>query len=941
MNRRRPDMVGRDAELATLLKVVTGPPSLAFVAGEAGIGKTRLVHTLIAGLPQSRRWVAVGSCQPGPEPFPYGPVLDCLRRCGPRLIGAELNPVVGAVRPYLPEIAHLLPAAPEPLGEPSAERHRFFRGVRELLCALGTCVLIMENLHWADEGTRHLLRFLLAEPPDGLALVLTYRPEDLTDGGPLGLAATPDGASTVARLSLSPLDRRELHALALDILPGVALAATFVTALHERSGGIPYVAEEILHALESAAPTPAHIDAVDVPAGVLDTTASRLAALSEDAVALVLAAAVTDAPASATLLSQVAGLDSARTRVALVESLRGNMLVPAGTGSYGFRHVLARRAAYQRLTGPESEELHVRAMQALRKEHPLPYAQLAEHARCAGRLVDWVSYGEAAADAAYSAGDTDTATALLRRLLNEPALGPSDVDRIAVKFARAARAGLDQREATALLSKLMADPRLSAEIRGEIRLSLGLLLVREERGLEAGWMEIELAVNELRGRPELAARGMNVLAEPYIGTRPIAENLRWMSRAEQVLADATDPQLRVTLLANAVANRVHIGDHDGWELAKQLPERVVSAAEHRELARAHCNLADACSWTGHYDLARTHLSIGLRLAADCDAGYIMSVGLTTELRLDWYAGTWAHLTGKAAAYLNSYSELLPVTTELELVLAWLSVARGEWETALAHFDNTGVRNPANAITPVALSAHAGMIRMHLSREDTDAAVAEAGTGLELLRAKGVWSWAGELVPAAVTALCQAGLTGQAEDLLAELRAQIDGRDAPGAAAAVNACLGDIAAARSALAEAIDHYASAQRACARLPAPYQVALLAEKEALCRLRLEQPDATDALTELAETFDGLGATRDAARCRHVLRDNGSAAQSRRGRRGYGNELSPRERDVARLLAGNRTNREIAEVLFLSKRTVEQHVASVLRKLRVTSRHDLVEPD
>ncbi|WP_217193259.1 helix-turn-helix domain-containing protein, partial [Streptomyces buecherae] len=94
---------------------------------------------------------------------------------------------------------------------------------------------------------------------------------------------------------------------------------------------------------------------------------------------------------------------------------------------------------------------------------------------------------------------------------------------------------------------------------------------------------------------------------------------------------------------------------------------------------------------------------------------------------------------------------------------------------------------------------------------------------------------------------------------------------------------------------------------------------------------------LAALAEQFAALGATRDAARCRRVLRGNGVSTPSRRGRRGYGDQLSPREREVARLVALGHTNREIADVLFLSPRTVEQHVAKVLRKLNVTSRGEV----
>ncbi|TMQ93547.1 helix-turn-helix transcriptional regulator [Actinomadura soli] len=94
---------------------------------------------------------------------------------------------------------------------------------------------------------------------------------------------------------------------------------------------------------------------------------------------------------------------------------------------------------------------------------------------------------------------------------------------------------------------------------------------------------------------------------------------------------------------------------------------------------------------------------------------------------------------------------------------------------------------------------------------------------------------------------------------------------------------------------------------------------------------------LALLAEEFAALGALRDAARCRRVLRGHGVTLPSRRGRRGYGDQLSPRESEVARLVALGHSNRQIAGALFLSTRTVEQHVAKVLRKLKVSSRAEV----
>ncbi|WP_370318178.1 MULTISPECIES: helix-turn-helix transcriptional regulator [unclassified Amycolatopsis] len=112
---------------------------------------------------------------------------------------------------------------------------------------------------------------------------------------------------------------------------------------------------------------------------------------------------------------------------------------------------------------------------------------------------------------------------------------------------------------------------------------------------------------------------------------------------------------------------------------------------------------------------------------------------------------------------------------------------------------------------------------------------------------------------------------------------------------------------------------------------------ERAARCRLEAGQSGATAALSQAAAAYVQLGATRDAGRCHHVLREHGAWAPSQRGRRGYGRELSPREREVAEMLAEGRTNRQIADGLFLSPRTVEQHVAKVLRKLGARSRTDV----
>ncbi|NUT10785.1 MAG: AAA family ATPase, partial [Nonomuraea sp.] len=122
-----PGLIGRDAQLQVLLDAITGPPAVILVQGEAGIGKTRLVRVALDLLPEGERTVLIGHCHQIREPFPYGPVFDALRHVeGALPETATLNPVTGALRGYLPELAGHLPPAPSPppLDDPRAERHR-------------------------------------------------------------------------------------------------------------------------------------------------------------------------------------------------------------------------------------------------------------------------------------------------------------------------------------------------------------------------------------------------------------------------------------------------------------------------------------------------------------------------------------------------------------------------------------------------------------------------------------------------------------------------------------------------------------------------------------------------------------------------------------------------------------------------------------------------
>ncbi|OLR93377.1 hypothetical protein BJP25_17045 [Actinokineospora bangkokensis] len=941
-------LVGRAGERAALLAALDPSPAVVLLEGEAGIGKSRLVaEVLAAGSPAALP--LVGVCAQVGEPFPYGAVLESLRDTGPALARCgPLNPVTGALAPLLPEIAAHLPPPPPPTGDARADRHRVFRGVRALLAALGEVLLVIEDLQWADDGTRALVRFLLGDPPPGLRVLLSYRREHARSCPPLGTGFRPAPGMASAHIPVPPLDVDDTRALTESVLGGAAVSAAFAAKLHERTAGIPFVIEETLRALRDphgavhADSDAAHrlLDAAGVPLLLRDGMAERLARLPVTAARLAHAAAVLGVPAPAELLGTLAGVPDPRLGEAVSHALDGGVLCEVGAGRYGFRHALARAAAYDTLPAPDRVHLHTRAITMLSAVDPPPLVQLAEHSERAGLDEQWLHYAEAAADRAIELSDAPVATALLQRLLRAPALPAEHVDRLALKLGTVAFLGLDQRAPVELLERLLDNARLSAAARGEVRLYLGLLLLRADGGLPAARAQTERAVAEVAAtRPDLAARGIAVLAQPYHGTVPLAQVRPWIDRTERIRAATTDREQWLWLTANQLGARAHLGEVAVLAELDRLPDSGATTGEQRQIARCRCNAADAAAYTGHLRVADDLLRPGLSSATDAGAAFVASTALATRARLDWLTGAWAGLAERTADQFDEYADLFPVASEFALVLGCLAAARGAWAEAAGWFDRTGAHTPRTAIAQVAVAGCAGLARVALHQADPVRAAAIAGAGVAVLRTKGIWSWSGEIATTAVAALLETG--GPAADLVAEIGDGLAGRDTPLADAALAECRGRLAEHDGDVGGAVAHYREAERRYAELPAPYLAALAAERAALCLLPTDHDAATALLRERAGVLDALGATHDAARFRHHLRVTGTGALPGRGRRGYGNELSPRELDVAGLLAAGRTNREIAEVLFLSPRTVEQHVARVLRKLGLRSRWEVSEVD
>ncbi|MEV6583785.1 AAA family ATPase [Streptomyces sp. NPDC051582] len=924
--------VGRQDELRAMAQALREGPSVVLVEGEPGVGKSRLVREATGRMEGPGLGVLRGWCHPLREPLPFGPVMDALRQAAP-LWGSDtvLSPATAVLAPYLPEITALLPAG-EDDGAGAGELHqRLMRAVHDVLGALGPVVLAVEDVHWADTATRELLLLLARNPPQQLRLVLTYRWQELPgDANVLGTPYRRPVGVGGADLTLAPLDEEQVRELAASAI-GPAAAGALGRQLYERSGGIALVAEEDLLVLaerRARAGGGMSLDGMRVPRALQEAVNSRVALLTPGAVAVVQAAAVLAVPADEEMLALLTGQEEDQAEEALVEALEASVLVEVSPGRYGFRHAMARQAVYERIVGPRRRRLHRRAIEALDGQDRPALVQVAHHARQLGDTVAWLPRARAAADHAIGVGDDGVAARLLRELLADPALPDEERTRAALEFSRLAVRSLDPTASVEALRLIVADPALAVAARGEVRLNLGRTLANQGAVDAAG--ELERAVEELEGaRPELAAVALAGLSMSNLVDRPAAQDVAEMERAVGIVARSGDPVARATVLASRVTLLSGLGDPLADELLERLRASGPDLEVQRQCARALANAGEAAFWRGRDERAAELLDEAEELSRRTGYQLMEEAVVSLRIELDVARGRWAGLQEKAEAIAPDAEGIFQI--DLLVPLAELDVAHGHWSRArrrLAPCLDSPYREGV-------LAGSAVLGRLDLLQGDPPAAWQTVQPALEALRHKDVWVWGIDLVPVAVQAALACGLREEAGQLTAEAARGTDGRDAPAAAVEVLVCRGLIAAEDGRTDEAVGLLQEARVRFEALGRVHRAARIAEQTGAILMALQPGVAAGHLQHALDVFTGLDATTDAARCRQILRDSGQDRPAPRGRRAYGSELSPREREVAGLLATRATNQDIAGALSLSPRTVEHHVASVLKKLGTTRDH------
>jgi ATP/maltotriose-dependent transcriptional regulator MalT len=983
-----PVLVGRSGELSALDSALAeaghGSPSAIMIGGEAGVGKSRLVAELAERSRGAGVRVLMGGClELGADGLPFAPFTSVLRELV-RDLGAagvaELLPG-GAAR----ELARLLPEFGEPAGSQDAgeARARLFEQMLilfERLAEAGLLVLVIEDMHWADRSTRDLLAFLVRNQPSagGVLIVATYRSDELHRTHPLRpLLAELDRIGWVTRMDLGRLTRHDTGQLAAQIT-GRKPDEELLAAVYRRSQGNPLFVEALFGDGEPGA---------GLPESLRDLLVAAVRRLPEPTQEVVRVASAGGERTGHELLAAVTGLDGAALAQALRPAVAANVLLTDADG-YMFRHALIREAVHDELLPGERGQVHRRFAEAIaagpalvlpgraaaeqawhwyaahdttralvsawhaagQASHALAYAeQLAMLSRvlelweqvpdAAQRIgAGHAAVLEAAAQAAELAGEDDRGVALAQAALREidavtepvrAALLLLTLGHLKDRLGRSDYAE-DLREALGLIP---ADPPSSA--RAQVLEALAHFTLHE-RG--SGWDDPELraiaeeAVETARRAGDAATEAAALVtlasAEPAGGNVARIRALLAQARVVAARGHAYHPLLEAGVIESELLERA--GLH---EPAAAVAREGLKAAREHGLARTYGavqagNLAEPLMSLGRWEEASEIIEGALLL-------FPPRVNRTYLWRL---AGDIALARGDLAAANESVASIRDVLAgtryhdHYQLPLARLEtevlLAQDRSAKALAVAEDALDRSDVRHIPRYAWPLLVAGARACATAAREAGSAARAAAMLDRLRSE-----AGKL---AVEGVAQQAhrLTFAAEAARAARMLAATGSGEPPQPGDIRAAWDDAVPAWDAAGE---------------PYPLAVALLRSAEAALGAG-DRKDAAARLRRAAELAHRLGAgplSKDIAllarRARITLGRPGETAgvQAAPERAGQARVPEPerlgltaRELEVLRLVAAGRSNREIADELFISVKTASVHVSNILGKLGVTSR-------
>jgi ATP/maltotriose-dependent transcriptional regulator MalT len=948
--------VGRAGDLEALERKLDeldqGAPGAIELAGELGIGKTRLLRELAARAEARGHLALVGSASELERDLPFSVFVDALDEYLEGLDGASFDGLSDNART---ELAHVFPSlaplAADRRAAPREERYRSHRAVRALLEQLATTkplVLVLDDLHWADTASVELIGALLRRPPTAAVLLaVAVRPRQVPERLSAALERA-DRAGDLFRIELGPLTRAESRELL-----GAEVDVAQVALLYEESGGNPFYLEQLARSRERPSEVPAvsghSLTDIGVPAAVAAALGEELALLSQDTRRVLEGAAVAGDPFDPELAATAAGTSEDCTMDAVDELLELDLIRPTDVPRrFRFRHPLVRRAVYETARGGWRLRAHEHCAGALAARGAAP-AAIAHHVERAARQGDLAAVailrqaGESATRLAPGSAARWFAAAL--RLLPDTAPAEARVELLLARTGALAAAGHFSESHEAVLEAVAVVPELPSALattvttacagverllgryeQANARLVRALSALPGGASVESVELLIELTLNEFY---RSSYEAMHEWAERAVAAA------KMVGRTLLTAAAAV-----MSAFANAIS-----GPTDVARIRRAEAAALVDDLSEDELSLRPDTagwLAIAEVYLDHYAEADVHASRALALARANGAGDPLH-RLYPVLPRIWYVrGKLA----EAAELLDGAIEggrLLGSPPALAGNLfnrSVVALAAGDMELALATAEESVelTRDLDDGFVAAWAAMRLAGVLLEAGQPDRAAAflLGRAG-GEELLLIPGGWRAYGlELLTRCWLALDRPAEAERAA-ACAQATAAIVGL--PLAAAWAHRATAALALAAGDPGPAAERALISANAADAVGAPLEAAL---SRTLAGRALAQAGEKDrAVAELqlaAAALEACGAVRYRQSAERELGKLGHRPH-RRTRPGKADgsgieSLTERELQVARLVVDRKTNAQIATELFLSQKTVETHLRNIFNKLGVTTR-------
>jgi DNA-binding CsgD family transcriptional regulator len=898
-----PNMIGRDHELRQLTRlVVARRPAVAIVGGEPGIGKTRLIQEFLPTLPPETL-VLLGQAEPGSLARPYELLLDAIDTAPEVTIDDAV-------------LRGLTDASRSPV-----ERLHTGLSIVNRLVGDQPSVIVFEDMHWADSESAALFE-RLAEQGGPRLLIGTYRPDEVTSRHPVAaLLARMERRHELTHVRLERLNAAETAAL-LASATGQPVPYRTAITLHHRTGGNPFFLEELLRSSDGQDLT--ELCEQPLPWSLAEVLRRQVADLDPASQRIVEAAAVLGHRVPFDLLAAVAGAGEDELISVLRELVSRGVLIESGEDEFSFRHALVREALTGQMLGRQRRRLHEAALEALLAAGEVDPALVAHHARAAGRYADMVAAARRGAAVYLAIGSAYQALQLAEMGMEEAA---DDLELLSAAARAAWLAGLldDASRYGWRWHDLATSPTDRADA---LYLLIRLAWDTDDLvGMQALTEEVEQLIAQLpRGADQ--ARAMTAVAQSMILRDEVDATLEWAGQALALAAEFDLPQVRVAALV---------------EMGIALGDRPATADEGRAML---ASVVDDAEKLGEWVLAARALHYLVQTPvsdAQADQAEVLE-----RMRVDAERAGFESLA--VAAYFQGRARLAMREGDLPAALGALDEGRARDRG----FVFRGRRADYHSVFIAGLSLEAGDLKrvaeilaelntvpgppslsvvglaFHLACRQGD--LVRADQLLDEVRAGlAAQNWrSGEQAHDLLSAALHAGLPlPRVRQLAGDL---LDGQVWDDHRRLVEAQLAEVGGDTNA---ALDGYRGVVGSAILPPSVRGTAYTGV--ARCLLALGQPgaaaEAAHHAAALLKRWRGWRVEQlDQVRAQLGLAPaHGTSAVSGPG------ALTPREREVALLLAEGLTNAELARRLYISPKTAAVHVSSILHKLGVASRTEV----